>query len=288
MTGRRERAGARGDVRGRVTRGVVVGWLWIVVLVFVFPFYWMLVLATHTNASIYTFPPPLLPAGSLADNWHRMIGIISIPRAMADSLLVAVAHTALVLLVSSLVGFGFARFRTAPGSRWMWRFVMVTIFVPPTVGLIPWYVMMARFGWIDTYWPMIVPGIANGFAVFWMRQYIQQSVPPDLYDAARIDGASDWRTYGSVVLPLIRPGLGALAIWTFMQSWTSFQVPLIVLNSRHNLTMPVALTTLNSLYGTDTAAVMLGSAISVLPILLAFLLAARQFMAGLTAGAVKG
>lgn len=269
-------------------RRVVAAWIWLFGLVFVFPFYWMFVLATHDNERIYTFPPPLLPGDQLAENWTRLTDIVPIERAMFNSAFVAVTHTALVLLLSSLVGFGFARFRQAPGARWLWRVVLVTIFIPGAVGLIPWYVLIARLGWIDTYWPLIVPAAANGFAVFWMRQFIQQTVPPDLYDAARIDGASDWRTYWSVVLPLIRPGLGALGIFTFMGAWTSFQIPLIVLNTRENFTFPLAMADLNTLYGSDTAAVMLGSTISVLPILLAFLLAARQFMAGLTAGAVRG
>ncbi|WP_020580275.1 carbohydrate ABC transporter permease [Actinopolymorpha alba] len=271
-----------------VARRVITAWIYLIVLVFVLPFYWMVVLATHDNDSIYSFPPPLLPGGSLGANWSRLTEVVEVVRAMGNSILVASAHTVLVLLLSSLVGFGFSRFRSAPGARWMWRVVLATIFIPGLVGLIPWYVLIARLGWIDTLWPLIIPGAANGFAVFWMRQIITQTVPVDLYDAARIDGASDWRTYWTVVLPLIRPGLGALGIWTFMATWTAFQIPLIVLNSQENFTLPLALANLNTLYGQDTAAVMLGSVISVLPIFVAFLLAAKQFMAGLTAGALKG
>jgi ABC-type glycerol-3-phosphate transport system permease component len=271
-----------------VARKVITAWIWLIALVFVFPFYWMLVLATHSNDDIYKFPPPLLPGGSLGENWSRLLEVVALPQALLNSVVVSLAHTALVLLLSSLVGFGFARFRDAPGATWMWRFVLATIFVPGLVGLIPWYVLIARLGWIDTLWPLIIPGAANGFAVFWMRQIILQTVPPDLYDAARIDGAGDWRTYWTVVLPLIRPGLGALGIWTFMATWTAFQIPLIVLNSQSNFTLPLAIASLNTLYGQDTAAVMLGSVISVLPIFVAFVLAGKQFMAGLTAGALKG
>jgi ABC-type glycerol-3-phosphate transport system permease component len=272
----------------RAGRRVVTVWIYLVVLLFVLPFYWMIVLATHDNGSIYHFPPPLLPGDNLAENWSRLVEVVSVVRAMANSILVAVAHTLLVLLLASLVGYGFARFRQAPGSRWMWRVLLATIFIPGLVGLIPWYVLIARLGWIDTLWPLIIPGAANGFAVFWMRQIITQTIPTDLYDAARIDGASDWRTYWTIVLPLIRPGLGALGVWTFMATWTAFQIPLIVLNSQEKFTLPLALANLNTLYGQDTAAVMLGSVISVLPIFVAFLLAAKQFMAGLTAGALKG
>jgi ABC-type glycerol-3-phosphate transport system permease component len=272
----------------KAARWIITAVMILIALAFLFPFYWMVVLATHSNDEIYSFPPPLWFGGNLLANWESLTAVVDIVRSLFNSAVIAVAHTVLVLLLSSLVGFGFARFTQAPGARWLWRVVLTTIFIPAAVGLIPWYVLMARLGWIDTWWPLIVPAAANGFAVFWMRQFIRQTVPVELYDSARIDGASDWRTYWSVVIPLIRPGLGALGIWTFMANWTSFQIPLIVLNTRENFTFPLALAELNTLYGSDTAAVMLGSAVSVLPIFLAFLLAARQFMAGLTAGALKG
>jgi ABC-type glycerol-3-phosphate transport system permease component len=272
----------------KVARWVVTGLIWLLVLAFVFPFYWMIVLGTHSNDEIYRFPPPLLPGDSLMDNWQQLTSVVPILRSMFNSVVIAVSHTVLVLVLCSLVGFAFARFRQAPGSRWMWRVVLATIFIPGVVGLIPWYILMARLGWIDTYWPLIIPGAVNGFAVFWMRQFIVQTVPVDLYDAARMDGASDWRTWASIVLPLIRPGLGALGIFTFMGTWTSFQIPLIVLNTREKFTYPLALADLNTLYHSDTAAVMLGSTISVLPIFIAFVLGAKQFMSGLTAGAVRG
>jgi ABC-type glycerol-3-phosphate transport system permease component len=257
-------------------------------LVFVFPFYWMIVLGSHTNPEVYSFPPPLLPGDALADNFGRVVEAFNLLKAMWNSIYVAVFHTTLVLFFSSLVGYGFSRFREAPGNRWMWGVVLATVFVPPTVGLIPWYMLMKWLGWIDTLWPLIIPAAANGFAVFWMRQYIDEAIPTELYDAARIDGASDPWIYWRIVLPLIRPALGALAVWTFMLTWTNFQIPLIILNDASKFTMPLALTSLNQVHGTDTSAVMLGSALSVLPIFVAFLLAARQFMSGLTAGAVKG
>lgn len=274
--------------RATGSRWAVTVWVYLIAVLFVLPFYWMIVLATHDNQRIYEFPPPLVPGGALKDNWDRLTEVVPIVRSLGNTVLVACAHTLLVLFCSSLVGFGFSRFAKAPGAKWMWRFVLATIFIPGLVGLVPWYVVISRLGWIDTLWPLIIPGAANGFAVFWMRQVINQTVPTDIYDAARIDGASDWRTYWSVVLPLIRPGLGALAVWTFMGTWTAYQIPLIVLNNDEHFTLPLAIANLNTLYGSDTAAVMLGSVISVLPMFIAFALAARQFMSGLTAGALKG
>lgn len=275
--------------RSRGTSWVFTVLVWLGALAFLLPLYWMAVLGTRSNDEIYAgFPPPLTFGGELAANWMRLVEVVDIVRAIGNSTFVAFSHTALTLFFASLVGFAFVRFTNAPGHRWMWRFVLLTIFVPATVGLIPWYIVISRLGWIDTFWPLIVPNAVTGFAVFWMRQYIAQAVPVEIYDAARIDGASDWRTYATVVLPLVRPGLGALGIFTFMGTWTSFQVPLIVLNTRENFTFPLALADLNTLYGSDTAAVMLGSTLSVIPVLIAFVLFARQFMAGLTAGALKG
>ncbi|MGH2558278.1 MAG: carbohydrate ABC transporter permease, partial [Thermomicrobiales bacterium] len=147
--------------------------------------------------------------------------------------------------------------------------------------------LIKELGWVNTFWPLIVPAAANAFGIFWMRQFVDEAIPVELYEAAKVDGASDWWIYARVVIPLIRPGLAALAVWTFLSTWNNFQLPLIVLNSPEKFTMPLALTNLNSLYRSDTAAVMLGTTIGVLPVLIAFLLGTRHFIAGLTAGAVK-
>jgi ABC-type glycerol-3-phosphate transport system permease component len=165
--------------------------------------------------------------------------------------------------------------------------MLATIMIPPTVGLIPWFVEMKDFHWLNTYWPLIVPAMASAFGIFWMRQYIEQTIPSELYDATRVDGCSALRTYWQIVLPLIVPGLAALGVLTFLAVWNNFLIPLIILNDKNLFTMPLALTSLYGLYSNDTPAVMLGTAISVFPIIIAFLLGTRYFLAGLTSGAVK-
>lgn len=268
----------------RLFATIVVGLL---ALVFIFPFYWMVVLATHTQSEVYQFPPPALPGTALVDNFTRLINAFSLGRAMANSFLVAGASTLLTLFFCSLAGYGFARFHQAPGHRWLFNFMLATIMIPPTVGLIPWFVEMKSFHWLNTYWPLIVPTMASGFGIFWMRQYIEQTIPTELYDATRVDGCSPWRAYLQIVLPLIVPGLAALGVLTFLAVWNNFLIPLIILNDKSLFTMPLALTSLYGLYSNDTPAVMLGTAISVFPIILAFLLGTRYFLAGLTSGAVK-
>jgi ABC-type glycerol-3-phosphate transport system permease component len=272
---------------GRRARIVATSLVAAVAFLFVFPLYWMVVLSTHTNADVYRFPPPLLPGSALPATWDRLVEAIDLARALGNSLFVAVVHTALVLFLCSLAGYAFSRFRAAPGSGLLFNLMLITLFVPPTVGLIPWYILIKELGWVNTFWPLIVPAAANAFGIFWMRQFVDEAIPVELYEAARVDGASDWWIYARVVVPLIRPGLAALAVWTFLSTWNNFQLPLIVLNDPEKFTMPLALTSLNALYRSDTAAVMLGTTIGVLPVLIAFLLGTRHFIAGLTAGAVK-
>jgi ABC-type glycerol-3-phosphate transport system permease component len=259
----------------------------ILALLFVFPLYWMVVLGTHTRTEVYQFPPPVLPGSALLDNFSRLIQAFNLPGAMWNSFFVAGVSTLLTLFFCSLAGYGFARFRQAPGNRWLFNIMLGTIMIPPTVGLIPWFIEMKNFHWLNTYWPLIVPTMASAFGIFWIRQYIVQTIPTELYDAAKVDGCSDLRTYWQIVLPLIVPGLAALGVLTFLQIWNNFQIPLIILNDKSLFTMPLALTSLNTLYATDTPSVMLGTAISVLPIIIAFLLWTRYFLAGLTSGAVK-
>lgn len=256
-------------------------------IVFIFPLYWMVVLGTHTQSEVYQFPPPLLPGTALFANFTRLINAFNLGRAMGNSFFVAGASTLLTLFFCSLGGYGFARFRQAPGHRGLFNFMLATIMIPPTVGLIPWFVEMKDFHWLNTYWPLIVPTMASAFGIFWMRQYIEQTIPSELYDAARVDGCSALRTYWQIVLPLIVPGLAALGVLTFLAVWNNFLIPLIILNDKNLFTMPLALTSLYGLYSNDTPAVMLGTAISVFPIIIAFLLGTRYFLAGLTSGAVK-
>jgi ABC-type glycerol-3-phosphate transport system permease component len=193
----------------------------------------------------------------------------------------------LVLFFCSLGGYGFAKFRF-PGRNGLFALLLATLMVPAVIGLIPSFVIMRYLGWIDTWYPLIVPGIANAFGIFWMRQYIDSAIPSDLMDAARIDGAHEFRIYWNVVVPVITPALGALAILTFLGKWNDFQWPLLILKDETKYTLPVALSTLRSLQGTDIGVQILGAAGAILPIMVVFLLASRQFISGITAGAVKG
>ena len=276
------------DAHGsRRTRAVVTVGVAILLMIFLLPFYWMIVLATHTQAEVFQFPPPFLPGSSVLESYHRLVSAFNFPLALWNSFFVAGSSTLLVLFFCSFAGYGFARFQQAPGHRWLFTAMMLTIMIPPTVGLVPWFVEMKNFGWLNTYLPLVVPGAASAFGIFWMRQYIQRAIPPEVYDAAKIDGSSDLQTYWRIVVPLIRSGLGALAMYTFLQSWTSYLLPLLVLSDAGKQTLPLALSTLVQQFSADTPAIMLGTTIGVVPVIVVFLLSARQFLGGLTVGAVK-
>jgi len=255
-------------------------------LIAAFPFYFMLVTSTHRTADILTIPPPLWFGGALLQNYRELVDALPFWLALRNSLAIATIHTTLVLFFCSLAGYGFAKFRF-PGRDGLFAFLLATLMVPGVIGLIPSFVIMRELNWLDTWYPLIIPGIANAFGIFWMRQYIDGAIPNDLMDAARIDGAHEVRIYWNIILPVITPALAALAILTFMGKWNDFQWPLLILIEEKNYTLPVALSTLRSLRGTEIGVQILGATGAILPILVVFLLASRQFIAGITAGAVK-
>ena len=252
-----------------------------------FPFWWMIVASTRRSDTILAVPPPLWPGDALATNYRELIESLPFWRAAANSLFVGVVSTLLVLFFCSLGGYAFAKYQF-PGRDKLFALMLATMMIPGILGIIPSYMLMRELGWLDTYLPLIVPGAANAFGIFWMRQYIAGAVPTDLIDAARIDGAGQFRIYWNIVLPVITPALAALAIMTFMGKWNEFFWPLVILKDEEKYTLPVALSTLQSIHGQQVGVQMLGASLAVLPILAVFLLSARQFMAGLTAGAIKG
>jgi multiple sugar transport system permease protein len=262
-------------------------------LVTAFPFYWMLIASTHRSATLLSVPPPILPSNALGANYNELLtrlylnSGISIWGTMINSLIVGGTHTILVLFFCSLGGYGFAKFRF-PGRDFLFTLMLATMMIPGVLGIIPSFMLMRWLGWFDTWLPLIIPGVANAFGFFWMRQYIESSVPSDIMDSARIDGAHEFRIYWNIVLPIIKPALGALAILTFLGKWNEFFWPLLILKNTQLFTIPVALASLQNLYGQEIGVQMLGASIAIVPMLIVFFISARQFMAGLTAGAVKG
>jgi multiple sugar transport system permease protein len=165
--------------------------------------------------------------------------------------------------------------------------VLGTMLVPSFMSMIPTFMVMDLLGWIDEHRALYLPTAANAFGIFLMRQFAMTAVPPELIEAARIDGCSEFGIYWRIVLPLLKPALGTLGLITFISSWNNFMGPLIVMRSAENYTLPLALRTLQSPVNTEWGALMAGSTIATLPLIILFILSSKQLIAGLTAGAVK-
>ncbi len=279
-------AGSRDRIAGPFGMAALYGVLGLAAVVALFPFYYMLVMSTQRSAEILNVPPPLFFGTSLVQNYTELLAALPFWAAMFNSFAIAAIHTLLVLFFCSLGGYGFSKFHF-PGRNALFGFLLATLMVPAFVGLIPSFVIMGRLGWLNTWNPLIIPGIANAFGIFWMRQYIDSAIPNDLMDAARIDGAHEFGVYIKIILPVIMPALAALAILTFMGKWNDFQWPLLILKDAEKYTLPVALSTLRSLRGNEIGVQVLGSTMAIVPILLVFIASSRQFIAGITAGAVK-
>ena len=272
-----------GKVGKKVTTYFLLG---VVALIMLLPFYMMFVMSTRTTAEIYSFPPALWFGSNLGTNFKNMVASVNIPRAFVNSCIITMSYTALVLLFCSMGGYAFAMY-DFPGRKKLFAVLLATMMIPWSAGIIPWFLMMSKFGWINTYRALIIPGCANAFGIFWMRQYCQNNIPVSLIEAARIDGCSEWTIFFRVVAPVLLPAYASLGVMQFVNVWNDFMQPLMILRKKELQTLPLLLKTMMSDRGTDYGALMLASTCAVLPLLIAFLCASKFFMSGLTAGAVK-
>jgi ABC-type glycerol-3-phosphate transport system permease component len=265
---------------------ILYGLLIALALVMLLPFYMMFVMSTLSTEKIYSFPPILWFGTNLLSNFLHMIAQVNLPRAFFNSCFVTISNTLLVLFFCSLGGYAFAMY-TFPFKKQLFGMLLVTMMVPWTAGIIPWFVMMSRFGWLNSFKALIIPNAANAFGVFWMRQYCQKNIPSSILDAARIDGCSEWSLFFRVVAPIILPAYASLGIMQFVSVWNDFMQPLMILRKTTLQTVPVLLRTMVGDRGTNYGALMLASTCAVLPLLVVFLMASKYFMSGLTAGAIK-
>ena len=255
-----------------------------------FPLYWSLVVASHDNSAISAYPPVLTPGHQLWHNLRRLFdsGEVNVDfwTALANSALVASAVTAAVVFFSALAGFAFAKLRFR-GRKALLVTVIATMLVPVQLGVIPLYIEMIHFGWVNHLQAVIAPNLVTAFGVFLMRQYIIGSVHDELIDAARVDGCYTLGVFWHVIVPAVRPVAAVLGLLTFMTTWNDFFWPLVVLSPR-NPTVQVAVSTLASGYVEDYALVLTGTFISILPLLFVFLVLGRQIIGGIMQGAIKG
>ena len=231
--------------------------------VFLFPFFWMLSNALRPDREVFAMPPRLLPS---AIQWYNFVAAwryLPFGRFFLNSAFVAASVTAIVLVVSSLSGYAFARLKF-PGRGGLFVVYLATLMVPQAVIVIPLFLMMGAFDWVDTYQGLIVPVAFSSFGTFLLRQFFL-SIPQELEDAARIDGASHIRILLTIFLPLSLPALGLLALFTFTGQWNSFLWPLIAVNSPDHATLPLGLTMFQGQQGTQWNYMMAGATISMVP-----------------------
>jgi multiple sugar transport system permease protein len=249
------------------------------------PLLWMVSASFMPAGEANSFPPRLLPSEFTLVHYRELFTRQHLARYVLNSTIIAVAVTGASLLINSMAGYAFAKFRFRGRDR-LFRILLGALVIPAQVAMLPLFLLMKQLGLINTYWGVIIPGLASIFGIFLVRQYAL-SIPDALLDAARIDGASEFRIYRSVVLPVIRPILVTLAIFTFMGTWNDFMWPLIVLTDNARYTLPVALANLAGEHVQDTELMMAGSVLTILPVMIAFLFLQRTYIAGITAGSVK-
>ncbi len=251
-----------------------------------FPLYYSAVVASHDNGVLGEVPPPLWFGGNLWSNIERTFGTVPMTKALVNSILVAGTITFSTVLFSTLAGFAFAKLRFR-GKNILLVLIIGTMMVPVQLGIIPLYMLMAKYMLVGTLAAVILPMLVSAFGVFFMTQYLKEAVPDELLEAARADGCHTLRIFWHVVLPASQPAAAVLATLTFLTAWNDFFWPLVVLTP-DNPTVQVALSTLSSGYIADFSLVLAGATIAIFPLLVVFALLGRRIIGGIMQGAVKG
>ncbi len=250
-----------------------------------FPLAWMVSASLMAPGEAASFPPPLLPKNPTLANYRELFAGAGIGRQVLNSLLIAVGATLLSLAFNLSAGYAFAKLKFR-GREALFRTLLGALVIPAQVAMMPLFLMLKQMGLVNSFAGALVPWLASVFGIFLVRQYAQ-NIPDDLLEAARLDGASEWRIFTGIVLPLLKPIVVTLAVLVFLGAWNDFMWPLIVLSDRDLQTLPVALAGLSREHVQDTELMMAGSVLTVMPVLLLFLVLQKHYMKGLLMGSVK-
>jgi multiple sugar transport system permease protein len=283
---------SRNDREGRAgprARKVVLHVVLIVAgVAMVFPFIWMLITAFKTLPQLLNAPLTFWPAPWSFQNFIDAWNDAPFAQAYFNSIYIAVLVVIGTLITAAMAGYAFARIRFR-GSRVLFVVFLATQMIPMQVTLIPFYFLMAKLGWVDSHLSLIIPAaLANPFAVFLMRQFVL-SLPQELEEAALVDGAGRWRIFWSIILPNLRPGLGALAIIVALSTWNNFLLPLVLLNSQDLFTVPLLLQSFRGQFGSiNYGLIMAASAVATIPMLIAFVIGQRRILNSMAASGLGG
>ena len=257
-------------------------------IITVLPLVWMIYSSFKTTAEIFRYPPWLPPASWSLHNYQSLLEGWTFDSWYGNSLVYAVTQTVLTLFFCSLAGFAFAKYAFR-GKNLLFAVLISSTLIPFQLILVPLFIGMSQIGWVNSPYSLVVPWVTPAFGIFLMRQFAL-SIPTELLEASRLDGASEFRIYWQVVLPILRPGLAALGIWTFLSSWNSYIWPLMILRGDTNLTLPVGVAGMQAQAtgsATPFGEIMAAATLMSLPVIVLFVLVQRYFIAGLTAGSVK-
>ena len=260
----------------------------LVLIAAVFPFYWSFLIGSGDASTVRDENMSWIPGGNFVANALAVMnnGAVNFWRALGNSILVSTTVSASVVFFSTVAGYAFAKLRFR-GRGPLLIFIIATMAVPTQLGVVPLYILMAQYGWTGTMWSVIAPALVNAFGVFWMTQYLSSALPDKLIEAARVDGASPFRTFLTVGVPAARPAAAMLGLFTFVATWTNFFWPFIVLNQQ-DPTLTVSLQLLQANYFIDYSIVLAGVLLATAPLILLFAFAGRQLVSGIMQGAVKG
>ncbi|MBU0826153.1 MAG: carbohydrate ABC transporter permease [Alphaproteobacteria bacterium] len=258
----------------------------LVALLTVAPLLWMLSVSFMAPGEAAQFPPPLLPADPSLDNYRTLFGSFGIGRFLANSILVSTLATILALLFTIPAGYAFAKLRFT-GRDATFRLLVAALVVPGQIGMLPLFLELKAMGLVNSYAGALVPWLAGIFGIFLVRQYCL-SIPDEMLEAARIDGASEGHILRRIVLPILTPIIVTLALFVFLGSWNDFMWPLIILADQQLYTLPVALAAMSREHVQDNELMMAGAVVTTLPVLILFLALQRFYLSGLLTGSVKG
>jgi multiple sugar transport system permease protein len=249
------------------------------------PFIWMLSASFMFDGHASVFPPRFFPDEFTFIQYETLFSRLDVSRNLLNSVLISSMVTVVSLVFNSMAGFAFAKYRFR-GKDTIFKMLLSSMVIPSQVTMLPLFLMLKEFGFLNTHMAILVPGLANVFGIFLIRQYVM-AIPDSLIESARIDGATDFQIYYKIIVPLAMPVMVTLAIFTFMGTWNDFLWPLIVLNDSSMYTLPVALANLMGEHTKDPELMMAGSVITILPVMLLFLVLQKYYIKGIMMGSVK-
>jgi multiple sugar transport system permease protein len=260
--------------------------LFIIALTMVTPFLWMLLTSLKTVAETMTFPPKILPSQMMWQNYAEAVNSVPFFRFLANSAFVTVSKTILVVFTSLLAAYGFSRFHF-PGKNIVFLSLLAVLMVPGQVIIVPQFILMKSFGWLDSYWALIIPGAFSAFGTFLLRQSMM-SLPSELFESATIDGSSAFGTLCKIALPNMIPSLMTLTFISVIASWNDFIWPLVVTKSQEKMVVSVGLQMFQGQYSTNWPVLMSGAVIALVPVLVVFLTTQRYIVEGIVHTGLKG